>query len=341
MRPTLRTLLSFTFTALTTLGGPTMAEFDVTRLPNNPLLQVSNDPDLAENINGPSLIKVPDWVEAPLGRYYLYFAHHQGKYIRMAFSDEPTGPFTVHPGGVLPLADSGFPLDPPDPADLPAEFRQTVEAGKPIPFYTHIASPDVHVVAEQQQIRMYYHGLESDGRQYTRVAVSSDGLHFTAQEEILGLAYFRAFQFDNLWYALAMPGVFYRSADGLTHFERGPRLFDNQMRHSALLRQDKTLHVFYTRAGDAPESVLHSSIDLGGDWKAWQETPATQIMQAETEWEGGHLPVEPSARGAIKQKVNQLRDPAIYQEQGRTYLYYAIAGESGIAVALLTPRQEQ
>ena len=38
------------------------------------------------NINGPSLIKVPDWVENPLGEYYLYFAHHSGKYIRMAYS---------------------------------------------------------------------------------------------------------------------------------------------------------------------------------------------------------------------------------------------------------------
>ena len=29
-----------------------------------------------DNINGPSLIKVPDWVENPLGKYYLYFSHH-------------------------------------------------------------------------------------------------------------------------------------------------------------------------------------------------------------------------------------------------------------------------
>ena len=30
-----------------------------------------------ENINGPSLIKVPDWIKSPLARYYLYFSHHQ------------------------------------------------------------------------------------------------------------------------------------------------------------------------------------------------------------------------------------------------------------------------
>jgi hypothetical protein len=33
--------------------------------------------------------------------------------------------------------------------------------------------------------------------------------------------------------------------------------------------------------------------------------------------------------------VRQLRDPAIYQEDGRTYLLYSVAGEHGIAIAEL------
>ena len=36
------------------------------------------------NINGPCLIKVPKWVENPLGKYYLYFAHHKGDRIKLA-----------------------------------------------------------------------------------------------------------------------------------------------------------------------------------------------------------------------------------------------------------------
>jgi len=39
------------------------------------------------SINGPSLIRVPDWVEDRLGTYYLYFAHHHGLDIRLAFAD--------------------------------------------------------------------------------------------------------------------------------------------------------------------------------------------------------------------------------------------------------------
>ena len=31
--------------------------------------------------------------------------------------------------------------------------------------------------------------------------------------------------------------------------------------------------------------------------------------------------------------MNQLRDPAIYEEAGKTYLLYAVGGESGIALA--------
>ena len=47
------------------------------------------------NINGPSLLKVPDWIADPLGKYYLYFAHHKGEQIRMAYSDTITGPYKL------------------------------------------------------------------------------------------------------------------------------------------------------------------------------------------------------------------------------------------------------
>ena len=39
---------------------------------------------MGDNINGPSLIRVPNWVEGRLSRYYLYFADHKGAYIRLA-----------------------------------------------------------------------------------------------------------------------------------------------------------------------------------------------------------------------------------------------------------------
>jgi hypothetical protein len=64
----------------------------VTRLGDGPLITPEMDARMGGNIQGPSLIKVPDWVENPLGNYYLYFADHRGTYIRMAYADEVTGP---------------------------------------------------------------------------------------------------------------------------------------------------------------------------------------------------------------------------------------------------------
>ena len=43
-------------------------------------------------------------------------------------------------------------------------------------------------------------------------------------------------------------------------------------------------------------------------------------------------PPDPST-GAVNVPVNQLRDPAIFEEDGRVYLLYAVAGERGIALA--------
>ncbi len=43
--------------------------------------------------------------------------------------------------------------------------------------------------------------------------------------------------------------------------------------------------------------------------------------------------MKPSIRSVAYGAVNQLRDPAIYEEDGRVFLLYAVAGESGIAIA--------
>jgi hypothetical protein len=62
---------------------------------------------MGDNTNSLSLLRVPDWVEQPLGRYYLYFAHHDGLYIRLAYSNALLGPWTTYRDGVLPLAQTG------------------------------------------------------------------------------------------------------------------------------------------------------------------------------------------------------------------------------------------
>jgi hypothetical protein len=78
----------------------------VVRFPKNPIVVPNTDERMGSNVNGPSLIRVPDWVTNPLGRYYLYFAHHQGQYIRLVYADELRGPWFIHTPGVLALEDS-------------------------------------------------------------------------------------------------------------------------------------------------------------------------------------------------------------------------------------------
>ena len=147
----------------------------IERLPQNPIIRADMDDRMGGNIAGPSLIRVPDWVEKPLGRYYLYFADHKGEYIRLAYADAPEGPYAMYPPGTLQLAQSGFPTEPPQLS--PSQLQRMPGED---PLRPHIASPDVHVVAELREIRMNYHGLLENGFQLSRVAVSADGSDHTA-----------------------------------------------------------------------------------------------------------------------------------------------------------------
>ncbi len=311
-----------------------------------PILLPGAHASIGDNIQGPSLIRLPDWVSEPLGRYYLYFADHKGQYIRLAYANALTGPWQVHPPGSLHLENSLFATTPPP---IPADGRAAAMASSHASIHgkrahdfnteattTHIASPDVHVSDKDRCIVMYYHGLEAYARQATRVAVSRNGIDFIAKPEILGRTYFRVFHRPDAVYAMAMPGQFYRSRDGLTGFEEGPLLFNPNMRHAALLQRGDTLYVFWTQVGDAPESILLSTIDLSQDWTEWRDSAPVTVLRPEYPWEGADAPIEPSIRSTAYGHVNQLRDPAIYTEGDEIYLLYAVAGESGIAIARLT-----
>jgi hypothetical protein len=303
----------------------------IKRFANNPIITPKLDARIGKNINGPSLIRVPEWLPDPLGRYYLYFAHHQGTYIRLAYADALEGPWRIYTPGTLQLA-------------------ATMCTG-------HIASPDVHVDDASRQLIMYYHGPVEE-KTYTTwkalaghnqcsfVATSPDGINFspvtgqngTRQNGVttpIGPSYLRAFYYQDWVYALCMPGLFLRSRDGLHNFESGPQLFDENMRHAAVKVTGDTLHIFYSSVGDAPERILYAQIDLRPHWEGWQTTAPITALIPETEYEGIHLEVSPSQRGAIHVPVRQLRDPAIFEENDGTYLLYAVAGEQGIAIATL------
>jgi len=300
----------------------------VRRSPNNPLISFGSSRTLAEkrrgyNISGPSVIRVPEWIENPLGRYYMYFSHHKGSTLRLAYADDLHGPWTVYEPGTLTLPESR-------------------------PFRDHIASPDVHVDEQSKEVRMYFHGcvrrryrdnLSGRSRQWSGVALSDDGLRFSCTKTILGIYYFRVFRRGGLYYAIDRDGVVSSSGDGLGPFERRSKAREARplvpgVRHCAVLQKGDQLLVFYSRQGDAPERILMSSVELTGDWDQWVASRPIEVVQPETDYEGVAFPLTPS-KGGSAVCVRQLRDPAVYEEDDKIYLFYSVAGEMGIALAEL------
>lgn len=299
-----------------------------------PIISAEAHPDLGGNVNGPSLIRAPDWLVNPPGKYLLYFAHHEGDSIRLAAADQLTGPWRIINPRPLDLEHSLFAQSPPAEQDLHPEAKAFIEAGAD-GNYPHIASPDVWVDHETEQIRLYYHGRLEDGRQRSRVALSRDAVNFTARMKTIGLPYLRIFHHDGWFYAITMPGRLFRSRDGLDGFEQGPKLTREPIRHHAILQYEGQCYIFWTRVGDRPERILVSLLNLAAPWEDWQLGETREVHRAGKFWEGADMAPNASSYGAIMQRVNQLRDPAIFQQDGKIYLLYSIAGEQGISIGEL------
>ena len=144
-----------------------------------PIISAEAHPELDGNVNGPSLIAAPAWLFNPPGKYLLYFAHHEGLSIRLAAANQLTGPWRIVSPGPLDLEHSLFAEYPAAEEDLHPEARAFIAVGADGD-YPHIASPDVWIDDETEQIRLYYHGRLKDGRQRSRVSLSRDALNFTA-----------------------------------------------------------------------------------------------------------------------------------------------------------------
>ena len=132
-----------------------------------------------------------------------------------------------------------------------------------------------------------------------------------------------------------MPGQLYRSRDGLGNFETGPRLTTEPIRHHALLHHGGQWYLLWTRVGDTPERILLSTLNTAANWEQWKLVETFEIHRAQKPWEGADMMPRASQYGASMQRVNQLRDPAIFEENGKIYLLYAVAGEQGIAIGEL------
>jgi hypothetical protein len=133
--PLFRTVLAVTGISLY-LTSQAQQAVTVERLIDRAIIGPDLHPSIGRNIQGPSLIRVPDWIESPLGRYYLYFADHKGAYIRLAFADELKGPWQIHEPGSLQIVDSYFLTTPPE---LSPERQAEIQT-EPPRFYRRLVS---------------------------------------------------------------------------------------------------------------------------------------------------------------------------------------------------------
>ncbi len=261
------------------------------RFTTNPLITVASSPSLGGNVNGATVIRVPEWIEQPLGRYYMYFANHMGESIRLAYADDLTGPWRVHEPGVLHVRETAFYRPQPDPAGPRADF------------YTHVASPEILVDHERRRLVMWVHGWWTNGErwpetlpaarawarergygQFTQASESADGLDFDVHPAITRASYLRVFVRAGHLYGVSRLGVVSRSTDPLEPFELGPSLFAGgpyagRVRHLALMPRGDRLLVFFTAIGDAPERVMASSVSLAGDWTTWRADEAVEVYR--------------------------------------------------------------
>ena len=194
-----------TFSATRVDGRPSTPEFD-------PIIDESTFGDVntnsnsnaasnGGNINGPSIIRVPDWIPIservhPSAQYYLYFGNHRGDDIRMAWSDSLTGNWTLFnvSGGSGSLnTDRAWGVNGNNTGTQTPLHGVLTMVGNRITSLTnsdflvsdHVASPEVIVDNVNQRLVMNIHGttqfLAEPGRgtgQRSFVTTSKYGLDF-------------------------------------------------------------------------------------------------------------------------------------------------------------------
>lgn len=342
-------------------------QFTAQRLGTNPIISsqmfvAAGVADDGRNINGPSLIRVPDWLTAhqradPSANYYLYFADHQGQHIRMAWAAQVQGPYHLYqPGaGVLSLQDDRAIKRPVGDGNLLMLSDALAIGG-------HIASPDVHVDNVNRRIVMLFHGFEEsvgdqgkydfkgpDGQIWSRkepqmsfAATSPTGLDFhdDLKPRTLGDSYLRAFQVGGKWYASGRNRFWGATdpADITSPYTVNEGSMSLSARHTAVrVDEDGTVTLFYSRIGGEPEHIVYINIQhIEQRTSKRIISDPVDLLTPEFDWEGANLPIFESEPGDVNAPVHQLRDPAFFRDiDGKEYLLYSVAGEQGVAIARL------
>ena len=319
-----------------------------TRLPQNPLITVKSSSSLGDNINNPTVIRVPSWIEHPLGRYYMYFAHHMGAHIRLAYADAVAGPWKVYEPGVLHVHDTAFYRPQPDP---PENLEN---------FYTHVASPEIYGGRSQPSTRdVVPRVVDRRGRcgRSAKRAAQAMGAPTRLRAEhavgrVAGRFTFRrsgrrsraratcaSFAFDGSLYGMARLGLLLRSTRSVRPLRGRPERrfgtepYTGRVRHVAVVsggldalrvlhgdrrcaRTDHGVHDRHERRLDDLEGV-----------------GPTELLRPGGAYECPRCRPRRRRRATSKARRGSSAIRRSFEENGRTFLFYSICGEQGIAAA--------
>ena len=89
----------------------------------------------------------------------------------------------------------------------------------------------------------------------------------------------------------------------------------------------------FSRISDGPERCLNCEVVPADDWADWRFGPVSELLRSAAGWEGGDLPMRPSIIGTAMNRRHELRDPALFTDNGYVYMAYCGGEESGIGIA--------
>jgi hypothetical protein len=126
------------------------------------------------------------------------------------------------------------------------------------------------------------------------------------------------FEHGGEYYGIVRLGHLVHSMSPLEPFENGADPFrdtpySNKVRHVAVLTDGATLHIFLSVIGAAPESILHTTMRLTGDWKDRKVGAFDEVLKPEARYECPDWPVRESEvgeiYGAARQPLSPRREP--------------------------------
>ncbi len=275
-----------------------------------------------KTINGPVCFKVPSWVKRPLGKYYLLFSDHEGKYLRLAYSNNIYSKWKISKLKIL-------------------EIKKLSKI-----IHDHIASPEIYIDNKNKKICLYFHARSQKfGReQLTFVAVSKNSIDFKIKNiNPIAPFYFRIFKYKNYYYGLTKGGDLFKSKNKFIKFKFIKNIFNKyedkyhnkkgSVRHLSLLQRSEYVEIFYSKIGDSPERIYRGIMNLLIDETKWVIKFKEEILKPTKIYEGAKIFPEISKSGASKKNENAVRDPYIFCDKKDTYLFYSVKGEKGIAFA--------